>query len=1202
MAQAGKLDETVAAYRQKLAIERDVLGGLHEDVVGSLNYLSYLRELGGDFAAARDALTEMVAIRERQPERQDWQIGDARRALADLDHRAAMTPDRRHRLQQADRLNGLSEALYAQGRYGEGIGPCRKAMEIRGELLGAGHPHYAESLNNLAALYKAMGDYARAVPMYCEALAIRKKALGANHPHYAGSLSNLAVLYVDMGDYARAEPMYREVLAVRKQALGANHPHYASSLDGLAVLHQAMGDYVSAEPMLREALAVRKKALGVNHPEYALSLNNLALLYWATGDYVRAGPIYREAMAITKKALGANHPDYARSLNNLAALYRSMGDYARAEPMLQEALAIEKKAVGANHPEYALSLNNLAELYRDMGDYARAEPMYREALAIDKKAVGTDHPHYAQFLNNLAVLYEAMGDNARAEPMFVEALAIRKRASGTDHPDYARSLNNLATLYWSMGDYARAETTYREALAIRKKALGANHPDYARSLTSLAALYGAMGDYARAETMYREGVKLTKQAVGADHPDYAWLLDNQAALYRDMGDYARAEPMYREALAIRKKTLGTNHPRYAASLSNLAGLYHATGDSAHAEPLLREALAITSRFTQGASSVLGERQRLQLHQGQRVALDGYLSVSRSGGHRPADLYDQVLDWKGAAEAGRAERRLARDQPELAPTVAQLAQVRAELANLAFRSPRAKQAETWRQQLHTLREVKEDLEADLACRSDDYRGQKQAERLGPDGVTAALPTDTALVDLLEYHHFSPPKGGKGPLQRERRLLAFILRSGRPVALVPLGEARTIDESVASWRRALVARQASALQAAAAELGRRVLEPMRPRLGDVRTILIAPDGVLSFFPFAALPGSKPGSYLIEDLAIGYVASGRHAVEALADPNGPAGRGLLAVGDVDFQADPGQPGPSGQPPTRTPLITQRGGFRPLPGTGPEARRARVLFQAAFAGQPAELLTRAQPTEAAIKRRLDGGHWRVVHLGTHGFFESPARVAALRAAVRREDQSVPSLKASRPGEDDPDFDLTPLLYSGVVLAGGGLDAGAGLPDPSAEASTREDGILTAEEVQSLDLRGTEVVVLSACETGVGHGFYGQGLLGLQRAFQAAGARSVVASLWKVDDAATSVLMEQFYTNLWVKKMPKLEALRRAQITVLKNPGLVRARQAELANRGIGEKAEKLPRGGKVSALGAGAPRSDPSLWAAFVMSGDWR
>jgi CHAT domain-containing protein len=176
-------------------------------------------------------------------------------------------------------------------------------------------------------------------------------------------------------------------------------------------------------------------------------------------------------------------------------------------------------------------------------------------------------------------------------------------------------------------------------------------------------------------------------------------------------------------------------------------------------------------------------------------------------------------------------------------------------------------------------------------------------------------------------------------------------------------------------------------------------------------------------------------------------------------------------------------------------------------------------------------------------------------------------------------------------------------VLAGGGRAPDPARSDPLSNLPWAEDGILTAEEVQSLDLRGTDLVVLSACDTGLGHGRYGQGVLGLQRAFHAAGARAVVASLWKVDDAATSVLMELFYTNLWVKKLPKLEALRQAQLDVLNNPGLVTKRRAELAKeRGIGESAVKLPGGGQAAAPNSRDARSDPSFWAAFVLSGDGR
>jgi CHAT domain-containing protein len=177
------------------------------------------------------------------------------------------------------------------------------------------------------------------------------------------------------------------------------------------------------------------------------------------------------------------------------------------------------------------------------------------------------------------------------------------------------------------------------------------------------------------------------------------------------------------------------------------------------------------------------------------------------------------------------------------------------------------------------------------------------------------------------------------------------------------------------------------------------------------------------------------------------------------------------------------------------------------------------------------------------------------------------------------------------------------VALVGAARKTEDAGPGAQGSQPDREDGILTAEEVQSFDLRGTDLVVLSACETGLGHGEYGQGVMGLQRAFQAAGARAVVASLWRVDDAATTVLMEEFYTNLWSKKMPKLEALRQAQLTVLNNPGLVTARRAELEKkRGIDDKAVPLPKGEPVAARDAGATRSNPSLWAAFVLSGDVR
>ncbi len=248
LAEAGKLDEVVAAELKILTIERSVLGELHDDVVASLQVMARLHELRDDWTAARKALTEVLAIRQRQPERKDWLIGDAKRALADLDRRVTLNPNQRQRLQEADRLSRYAVALDRQGNYAEGIASVRKAMEIRGGLLGENDTSYADSLNHLARLYHKLGEYAKAEPLHRHALDIRRRA-GREPSRLCRQPEHLARLYHKMGDYAKAEPLFRQALEIRKRALGENHPDYAGSLNNLAMLYQDMADFAKAEPL-----------------------------------------------------------------------------------------------------------------------------------------------------------------------------------------------------------------------------------------------------------------------------------------------------------------------------------------------------------------------------------------------------------------------------------------------------------------------------------------------------------------------------------------------------------------------------------------------------------------------------------------------------------------------------------------------------------------------------------------------------------------------------------------------------------------------------------------------------------------------------------------------------------------------------------------------------------------------------------------
>jgi CHAT domain-containing protein/Tfp pilus assembly protein PilF len=1137
----GKLEEAKAVLEKKLALERRLPGDMRVDIVQSLSSLASIHEKLGEQDAARKAWKDVISTRPAASDLTDWRVADARRNLADLDRLNAMTADQRRRMEKARSLGKAFRELYDASKF-------REAFEKK-----------------------------------------------------------------------------REESLVRRELQGEDHPDFAANLSELAAIFQVVGSHDEAERLLRAALSIEAKALGERHPQFAADQCQLAMLYFQKGDYAQAERLLTRWAETLGRTLGEDHPEYANSLRWLADICLQRADYARCEEFGLRATAIYKDTFGEVSRGYASCLNTLAGLYRELNDYARAEPTQRAAVDAFRKAVGEGDPEYANALNNLGTIYLDLHDHARAEPALRKGLELTGKTVGVRHPEFAGRLENLGLLYLEMNDLDRAETTLAEAVARFRESVGAESPSYAHGLCSLAALFQEKNDFARAEELYREALKIQKRSMGVDHPTTLRTTVRIGRLLLESGEYTRAERLLEPTLEAIRKTWGEGGELYQMCLFYLAGSHLARGDAAGAEPIQRRALEWSAAVARDTLEVLNERQRLVILRSQRQALEAYLSVALAAKVRPADIYLQVLEWKGRAVAPRPGGRLPSDRPELRPLLEELARVRTELARMAFEPPTDPPQATWQERFDRLRERKEGLESDLASRSALRRRQRQYQNLQPGELAAGLPGGTALIDFLEYIHFSPPERAKGALQPERRLLAFVVRQDCPAELVELGQALAVDQGIAAWRRALKQGRVDALGVASLELRRRVWEPLTPHLTDARSIVIAPDGELLRFPFAALPGSKPSSYLIEDLAIGYVASGRHAVEALAPTSGPAGRGILAVGGVDFRAGPTRSTPSRRPAPPSPLVVPRGIFPQLPATGPEASRACDLFHAAFPDQPTALLTLAEPTEDKLKQRLDGGRWRVVHLATHGFFESPARIANLRSAVGHEGARGFASLSAKTDSKEVTLALAPLLHSGVVLAGAGRDPAERSSGIDVPALPDEDGILTAEEVQVLDLEGCELVVLSACDTALGTVENGQGVLGLQRAFLTAGARAVVASLWKVDDAATSVLMERFYTNLWVKKLPRLEALRQAQLDVLRNPGLVDSRRTDLAKRDLDDPdpdrrqwAEKVLwemrvmrdigvtstaiHGSGHQAAPAASARSDPSLWAAFVLSGDGR
>src|SRR5580704_5348704 len=1005
---------------------------------------------------------------------------------------------------QDDDPNALQQQLnqlIGQGKYQEAIPIAERAVEVAKRTEGPDHPKIADALNYLGFIFQKIGNYAKAEPIYREALRIRQKVLGPEDPHTALSLNNLAVLYQDMGEYAKAEPIYREALRIRQKVLGPEHLDTASSLNDLAVLYQDMGEYAKAEPLYQEALRICQKVLGPEHPGTALSLYNLGSLYQSMGGYTKAEPLYQEALRIRQEVLGPEHPHTTLSLNNLAALYQAMGEYAKAEPLYQEALRIRQKVLGPEHPSTTISLNNLAALYRAVGEYAKAEPLYQEALRVRQKVLGPEHPGTTLSLNNLAVLYWAMGEYAKAEPLYQEVLRIRQKVLGPEHPDTALSLNNLAVLYQDIGEYLKAEPLFQEALRIRQKILGPEHPDTAISLNNLGALYWTMGEYAKVEPLDQEALRIRQKVLGPEHPDTALSLYNLGSLYQSMGEYAKAEPLEREALRILQKILGPEHPYSAESLENLALLEFDLGRIDEATALARQASAAELTFLSKIFSFTSEQQRLAyLNIFHPYSLFPFLKGTET------DLAAAVLRYKGAVLDSIVEDRLlaeATQGSEDQKLVEQLDLDKTQLGQLLLQPLQKFSAQT-KQRIEALEGEVEKIESQLAQRVAGLGRARHALGVRLEQVQPVIPSDAALIEYLRYGHYL------GKEKWEQRYGAILLLSKGAPLWIPLGKASEIEHLVRRYGSLVRGSpQEDELSANLQALYEALWAPVDQALpSQTKRIIISPDGELNFISFATLL-TKDTQFLAQTYDVQYVASGR---DLLRESKPSIAREVVLFANPDFdlastamlaKADNG----SGSIRGSERRDVEDWSFESLTGTQKESDELTKKF-IGWGWTPTDFSAKEATKEALLKIHSP----YILHLATHGFFAKEDATATQPEAVLNERQSVTKSR----------FFKNPMHRSGLALAGAQttIEAWKRAEVPPVE----NDGILTAEDVSTLDLQGTWLVTLSACDTGSGQARAGEGVMGLRRGFIQAGAQNLLMTLWPISDEFTVRIMSDFY------------------------------------------------------------------------------
>ena len=860
------------------------------------------------------------------------------------------------------------------------------------------------------------------------------------------------------------------------------------------------------------------------------------------------------ALTIRRQVLGAMHPDVAYSASRLGIIAFYQGQYERAEAHLTEALTIRQQTLGADHVDVAQTLNDLATVIQVRGDYVRPERMYQTALGIYEKTLTTVkaspraaavEAQIAELLSNLGRLYYARGDYLRSEAQYLKALALREKR-GSGDPGVAEVLANVGGVYYSWGRYDDAVRALERALAIQEKQLPPNHPSMATSNFNLAAVYLNRGDFRSAVTRFERALSIDREALDPQHPRLATRMVGLAEALRLSGEYARADVLYEQALAIRERSLGSAHPDVATTIMARALLRHATGDvNAAADLMLRAADLREDTLALVLTTGSEEQKRLYLRtlsDETDIAISLDLSASPRIAAATRLALTAILQRKGrvvdaVADQMAALRRHLTDADR--DTLDRLSQARSRLATTALRGVSTDQQ---RESLLILRRQIEELEQAISARSGEFRAASARATL--PAIEEALPTGTALVEFASYRPFLVRNAHDvafGP----PRYAAYVLRSDGMAAGFDLGEAAVIEQHVQRFRAALSNPADRTVQRAGRTLHGDLMAPLHDSLRDVERIIVSPDGALNLIPFAALADERD-AYLVQRFTISYVASGRDLTRFRTSGAGSAdSTTAVIVANPQFEAASrnARAQPAASPSTRALQageLAQVLRFAPLPGTGLES----AALQSVLPG--ARVYTGINATEAQLKA-IRGPS--ILHIATHGFFLRPQT----RPSATTRPYSI--VAPQSPGTASEREEA--LVRSGLALAGANQRS----------SGDGEDGLLTALEVTGLDLWGTRMVVLSACETGVGEVKNGEGVYGLRRALVLAGSESQVMSLWRIPDAATRDLMVAYYGRLRARE-GRAEALRQVQLAMLN-----------------GERT-----------------RTHPFYWAGFIESGDWR
>lgn len=975
---------------------------------------------------------------------------------------------------------------YQKGDYGAALTCAEASVQPAKSVYGDKSIEYATILNNLAMLLRRLGRYEEAEVHSRLALDTAEAAAGPMHPQYASNLNNLGLLLIDLAKFDEAETVLLRAVALRKQISGEESDGYATSLNNLAILRREMGRYDESLTGLVAAAEIRKRLFGELSIEYAESITSIGAMYQTLGRYPEAENTLRHAVGVYAQLIGESHPDFIDALSNLAAVLRETGNHSEASRLLQRVLQHRREILGREHPLYALSLSNLAGHYREIGRIEQAIHLYEEALAITVRSFGEQHPKSAAVLDNLALAHCEMGDFHVAEGLYQLVIDHLEATLGAEHPDYALCISNLAHVYAYMHRYEDAISLLKKVQQIQAERLAPTHPERAITENNLAAALLATGEFVEAERLFRRRLRASRLTFGTEHGDYTTALNNLAFV-------SGAQGRHHQALSYWKRVIS------------------------YENRLLPSVFAISS-----------DKERLQFKRKLQTTYHAVLSLvieNLSADERAVQFAARlVLQRKGlTGEASLKMRQavLASRRPNLMNALSRLLELKQQIPRAALSVQMTvltdEERQRWRENLEAWEREHDDIETSLATEIPEVGLAASLKKATWRSVVKELSPGTCLIEFVRYF----PNDLYATAQRERRsrwvqpryaAFVFVCAPKPAVTIVRLGAANDVERLVNDVLQQITNPKTvegayrgrdsdeSNLADAAERLAAMIWHPVQNLIADDKRLIVCPDGILNLFPFELLHHSAAKS---NESHIIYLNTGRELVnqKSYRSPSKSSPPYIAAAPNYNLSLQFSDRLDAGAESNND---GQRNGVRskyaPIVGALVEGSILARWLQA-------PVVTSDDATEGHIK--ADCRNPVVLHLSTHGDFDEVHEEATddNSRIVRADDmKSAEALRRSW------------LAMAGVNA----VNSGEAVPEGV------EDGILTAEDVTGLDLSGTRLVVLSACRSGLGRVVTGEGVFGLRRAFQQAGAQMLLVSLWSVEGLSTAWLMDHFYRALF--------------------------------------------------------------------------